>query len=39
MNDIAHTLYNIVQYIGIWSHGNVAVGVIYSCSLFQSKTR
>lgn len=35
MNDIAHTLYNIVQYIiGIWPDGNVAVGVIYSCSLF-----
>ena len=35
MNDIAHTLYNIVQYIlGFGPIGNVAVGVIYSCSLF-----
>ncbi len=35
MNDIAHTLYNIVQYIlGFGPTVMLPVGVIYSCSLF-----
>lgn len=40
MNDIAHTLYNIVQYIlGFGPTVMLPLVLFILCSLFQSKTR
>ncbi len=40
MNDIAHTLYTVVQYVlGVWPNGFIAAGPFFPGIVLQSKTR